>query len=151
MFLRGIKGVRTGLRSACGGFSFLELMVSICILASSIMLILGLFVHLFNASQKSVDLTAGTVVAESVLQKYLYDTPFPPQNLAIPYSGVVQLNNQAYIYTIYVQDINSSLKRVDAVVTWWNRTPDRASKEGYGMLKTEISRLIYRNSRIFEP
>jgi hypothetical protein len=151
MLLNGMKECDPRLRTLCGGFSFLELMVSLSILATSILLVLGLFVHLFNASQKGVDLTAGTVAGESALQEFLYDTPWPAQRLASPYSGMVPLNNQSYLYYIYVQDLNTSLKRVDMIVTWWNRSPDKTAKEGYGMLKTEIARLIYRNSRIFEP
>lgn len=153
MLLNRMKGFDLRLRTLCRGYSLLELMVAIGILAASILLILGLVVHLFNASRKGVDLTSGIVAGKSALQEFLNETPWPAPRLAIPYSGMVPLNNQSYLYYIYVQDLVSdaygaSLKRVDMIVTWWTQNPDI---KGYGMLKTEIARRIYRNSKISEP
>jgi hypothetical protein len=134
-------------RSATRGMSLFELMFSIGVLATSILLVLGIFSNLVNGSQKSVDLTAGSVVADGLLSQQIYQimsdsgtqTTFFNTSYASATAykaGTYSLNNVIYAYKIYCQDVKmgtlhsqltdatsstgtTNLKRLDIVV-WWN-------------------------------
>ncbi|MBQ7502175.1 type II secretion system protein [bacterium] len=134
-------------RKAEGGFSLIELMVSVGIMSITLLLVLAVFVGSTRASQKSVDLTAGIVVAESVLTKEVYnivnDSKYPAniRNKLLKgdgkpvASGVKNLNNTTFIWeltsTKVVNDtstatdnpfgVKNSLLKLDAEV-WWYKT-----------------------------
>lgn len=57
------------LRRAGRGFSLLELMVSVGIMSVTLLLVLAVFTGSMRASRKTTDLTAGVVVAETVLNE----------------------------------------------------------------------------------
>ena len=99
--------------------SLFELVISIGILATSILLVLGIFSGLVNGSQKSVDLTTGSVVAEGLLSQQIYQVM--SDNTArnalfsgagsgstpeVYKAGTYNLNNVIYAYKIYVQDVS---------------------------------------------
>jgi len=134
-------------RGAEGGFSLIELMVSVGIMSITLLLVLAVFVGSTRASQKSVDLTAGIVVAESVLTREVYsivnDTKYSSTiknkllkgDGTVIASGVKNLNNTTFIWeltsTKVVDDtstatdnpfgVKNSLLKLDAEV-WWYKT-----------------------------
>jgi hypothetical protein len=133
-------------RSLRLGFSLMELMLSIGIIGTSLILVVGIFTMLFSGSQKAGDLTAGSVVADGLLTQQIYQltsvestrTAFFQAAYTNPTffrGGTYSLNNTVYFYKIYVQDIDphitlhdtdtdgtagsTKMKRLDVVV-WWN-------------------------------
>lgn len=139
-------------------------MISIGILATSLLLVVGIFLTVTRASQKSLDLTAGTVIAESVLTRELYSVMgesstrqiFFTRNYATDplVQGTERLNQTVFTYVIYANtvldgDEGNRVKKVDAVVWWWNEggTAVAGVKPGYGFLRSEVSRLVNENSR----
>ncbi|HXE72600.1 MAG TPA: hypothetical protein VNO81_08055 [Candidatus Nitrosotenuis sp.] len=130
-------------------------MIAVGILATALLLVVGIFVNVSRASQKSIDLTAGTVIAESYIAKELYSilndetkkeaffaaggdpkynsrqTPFA--------SGTARLNQTVFVYNLYASDISPSsstysegnrMKMVDCVVWWWQEKGVEDSAEG---------------------
>ena len=103
------------------GFSLVELIVSIGIVGTSIILVVGIFGTLFKGSQKAADLTAGAVVADGLLSQTVYQVTASTDNglsasqiaffqasYATPTlytGGTYQLNGNVYFYKIYVQDV----------------------------------------------
>lgn len=181
------------------GFSLIELMISVGIMATTLLLVVGVFTNVMRASRKSVDLTAGTLVAESVMNRELYSIMTGPDKAAffkdgtVPaasshnlqagevkpnelLSGTERLNETVFTYKMYakaldltdpgagaaegsnaksVSDKNRVVK-VDVVVWWWaegakngeepaNGTDN--TRQGYGILRTELTRLVNQNSK----
>ncbi len=149
------------------GYSLIELLVAISILATAVLLMIGLFVSFLNSSQKSVDLTGGTVVASSLLNQEVYQvtsdnalastfwTTFYSPGAAPFASGSYPLNSVTYFYNIYCQDVEMparltsptnlspiNLKRMDIVVWWWNSSGP-STHQGEGRLQVESSRLMW--------
>ena len=54
------------------GFSVLELIISLAILASAGLLVMATLTRMLKPSQKAVDLSAGVVLAQSVMQEEVY-------------------------------------------------------------------------------
>lgn len=146
-------------------------MISIGILATSLLLVVGIFVTVTKASQKSLDLTAGTVIAESVLNRELYAVMSSDSarnrffaSLESMYDGSAEnrylvkgterLNQTVFTYVLYANNVitaeeGNRVKKVDAVVWWWNEggTAVAGVRPGYGFLRSEVSRLVNENSR----
>jgi len=141
--------------------------MSIGILATAILLVTGVYLFLFRASQKSVDLTAGTVVAESILREYqqrlIYDpatsTAFRNATYAtdtVIQTGSKSLNQAVFNYTIYVMDMNAllglsstptpappSLRRLRVVCSWWDAGRGLPGTDrGLGLLTVELNRMV---------
>lgn len=146
------------------GFSLVELMISIGILATSLLLVVGIFMTVTRASQKSLDLTAGTIIAESVLSRELYsimgdDTTragfFAANDPSVPIvQGTERLNQTVFTYLIYANtvmggEVGNRVKKVDTVVWWWNEGGSSVAgvRPGYGFLRSEVSRLVNENSK----
>lgn len=148
-------------------FSLMELMISVGILATAILLVTGVYLFLFRASQKSVDLTAGTVVAESILkewqQRLSYDvatsTAFRNSTYATDTlidSSTKSLNNAVFTYNLYAMDVNSLLglsttpnpppppiRRLRIVCSWWdNGRGLPGTDRGLGLLTVELNRMV---------
>ncbi len=148
------------------GFSLVELMVSMGIIATTLLMIMGVFMTVFKSSQKAVDMTAGTIFAESVMNKELRtimsDSTLRGRFFTLNYSinpyveGVERLNNALFTYKMYASDISmpswrtdNKMKKVDVVVWWWAAgsehdtvTTGRDSRSGYGILRTEVTRIV---------
>lgn len=129
------------------GFSLIELIVSIGIIGTSLILVIGIFAYLVAGGQKASDLTSGTVAADGLLSQEIYQimsvtntrNQFFLTSYSTPYllsGGTYQLNNTVYFYKIYCQDApltgtaftclqiyggssTTSLKQLDIVV-WWD-------------------------------
>lgn len=126
----------------CYGFSLVEVMVSICILAMVLLYVIGVFTTGMRANRKSVDLTAGILVAESVLTHEMhgilnYDSDkrnamfSDSASSSEPFvTGTQHINNTVFTYKIFVSNVGSAddifnktsnhLKKVDVQVWWWN-------------------------------
>ena len=142
----------------------MELLVSVGILGTALVMVVGVFLTVTRASQKSLDLTAGTVVAQSVLSRELHGimsheasrrTFFDRDYRTDPWvRGTERLNQTAFTYLLYANtvmngDVGNRVKKVDAVVWWWNEeaTSVPGAKAGYGFLRSEVTRLVNENSR----
>lgn len=129
------------------GFSLVELMVSVGIMAITLLLVMAVFTTSMRAGQKSVDLAAGVLVAETVLTKDVYDivhgkgdsvvdgssatirANLMDGNGDVVMSGIKDLNNTTFIWELKSTklagvdlDANiSDLLRLDVEV-WWYKT-----------------------------
>lgn len=157
------------MRSRSSGFTILELMMSIGIIAVAILAVLAVFTAVLRGSNKSVSLSSGAAIAESKLNEEIYsvlndDTArlnFFNSTTGLWLSGTDQtLNGTTYHYAIYVEDIAPSgapllvtpnrLKKADITVWWWNDSNVNSSgevRDGYGVLRTQMTRLINERSR----
>ena len=130
-----------------GGFSLLELMVSVGIMSVTLLLVLAVFTTSMRGSQKSTDLTAGVVVAESVLTKEVYDivnskpgdgakadakTALMDGNGKVVASGIKNLNHTTFVWELKSTKVipdgsvsgagtTNNLLKLDATV-WWGKT-----------------------------
>lgn len=149
------SGVR---RLRAYGFSLIELMLSISIVATSLILFIGIFMTMFAASEKGVDLTAGTVVASSQLTKALYEyqETYGLENLPTDGSEIknesVTLNKTTFFYRITSSGVGTpDLRKVDVEVWWWQNPDDKFATEtrtGYGKLYVKLSRLVYTGAEL---
>lgn len=163
-----------GKQSSNLGFSLIELMVSVGIMATTLLLVLGIFTNVMRASRKAVDLTAGTIVAESVLTKELYRVMADEGAKARFFdeannydtnelvAGTEHLNDAVFTYRVYASNVSlgstmatgNRVKKLDVVVWWWNSdekgedtTIHSQTREGFGFLRTEMTRLVNENSK----
>lgn len=124
----------------------LELIVSIGIIGTSLILVVGIFTVLVSGSQKASDLTSGSVVADGIMSQTIYQVLanqtafFRDASYSTPQvfrGGTYQLNNTVYFYKLYCTDASltgqqltfysnddgqvlaSCMRRFDLVV-WWN-------------------------------
>jgi type II secretory pathway pseudopilin PulG len=145
------------------GFSLVEVVLAIAIVATSLLLFIGVFLTMFRASEKGVDLTAATVVAESQLNKFLYWKQEQEGGLdglglvgdAVEPggSGKVKHNTIEYTYEIksrIADPAMPNLRKVDVTVYWWgdDANPTVQTKTGYGNLHVTLSKLIYTKNTI---
>ncbi len=141
----------------------MELMVSMGIISTTLLMIMGVFMTVFRSSQKAVDMTAGTIFAESVMNKELRvimtDTNKRGNFFNLNYSntpyveGVERLNNSVFTYKMYATDISmpswrtdNKMKRVEVVVWWMGTGTENSSRDGYGTLRTEVTRIVNQQS-----
>jgi hypothetical protein len=132
----------------------MEVIVSVGIIATSIVVLLILFISLIKASQKSVDLAVGTTVAAGVIDKYIYSTSFDVIEQKIESSGaspicsgIAELNNGRFLYDITGKKVTAGqILRLDIAVWWWqSETSHRVGiRRGYGTLKRELTRFVTR-------
>jgi len=145
----------------------MELVISVGIISTAILLVIGVFTFLFRASQKSVDLTAGTVVAESImeneLEQFIYNptlrmavmTNHASYNNTILESGTKSYNGSNFTYGIYVTDLsnmgstssitqNYPIISMNVVCSWWDSGGGLAgsARTGYGLLSVEMTRIL---------
>ena len=136
-----------GRRQKRAGFSLLELMVSVGIMSVTLLLVLAVFTGSMKASQKTTDLTAGVIVAETVLTKDIYNIVNQVDKEAdkgafenlkkggVVASGIKNLNNTTFVWELNSTRIDSTdsgtsvggttidnqLVKLDVVV-WWGKS-----------------------------
>ena len=161
-------GCSRGTRAS--GFSLAELVITIGILSTSIIMVAGVFTYLFNASQKSVDTTAGAIAARAFLQQWTLQLasnidPATKMPRALgAYSGqtseqlydtsrTTTLNGTSFNYQLYVQDVTTALMPTATgrtlmklrVHCWWfdggGNTPGIKRSE-YGAVSVDLVRLM---------
>ncbi|MFP4498182.1 MAG: type II secretion system protein [Vulcanimicrobiota bacterium] len=134
------------------GFSMMELILSLAIIGLALMFFMAVYFGLFKASQKGVDLTAGTTIAESELTQFMENLESNPAGLSsittvtFPVTGSSTLNTTVFDYEIngsVVPNTDGNLYKVDIVVWWWAGDEEKAKRQGYGRLSVRMSRLVY--------
>lgn len=156
-----------GRRPGRRGFSLLELIISIGIIGTSLILVVGIFTVLVSGSQKASDLTSGSVVADGLLSQTIYQVLAVPDRrndffrplYATPTvfrGGTYQLNSTVYFYKIYCTDVTALrglrwaptdiyglggsetyLKRFDVVV-WWNDAAAGAQTSAQSLSRSQL-------------
>ncbi|MBI3929166.1 MAG: hypothetical protein HY319_26715 [Armatimonadetes bacterium] len=155
---------------AVRGLTLAELVVSIFLVATALLLVIGVFLTVLRGVEKSADLTAGATVAESMLNFEIYrvlsDTsPFLTRNQFLtqdsppigPIEASFSLNNTVFTYRIYHQTVEDSagavlgagaaenrLKKVDIIVWWFTDNPG-TQRQGHGFLRTGLTRMVHQN------
>ncbi len=134
-------------------FSLVELMVAVFILATSLLLIIGIFVVIFNSVQKGIDVTAGMSIGEMVLSKYIFEN-YSTLASGAGQSDVVRVNHVPYNYNISVSSVEGAeakkLFRVACKIYWWERGSRSAQgageyfAQGYGNYSADIIRFVYK-------
>lgn len=142
------------------GFSLLEIIIAIGVLAIAIVTVTALFTKVLRGSQKSVDLSRGTMLAQAIISERIYNT-FDDDVVkdlwwtrvdAGIYAGPSNfwesqtVNDMRYVlYAAPVTALGAQPYRaakVDVVVWWWDSQQTGGAREGYGELRTEVSRLV---------
>lgn len=146
-------------------FSLLEIIVSLSILLTGVLLMVTLFTRLFSQAQKTEDHTAGALIADSVLSQELYaclatapirqvffdgiasgiyDTPGQlTQGVASNAQGT-QFNY--VIRAVYLSDVgntpNNRSAKVEVSLNW-----NGGTRHDAGILRVELARVVNENSR----
>ena len=120
------------------GFSIIELLISMSIISIALVFLIDVFTTGMKANRKSVDLTAGTLVAEEIISQELYgilsdndksNAFFAKNDDKVEYvKGVKYHNNTKFTYKMFISDVknmgdadnSNKMKKVDVQVWWWN-------------------------------
>lgn len=143
------------------GFSLLELIVSFGILTCAILMVAGIFSSVLRHSQKAGELSAGTMVARSVLADFCYgilavdadrEAFFGGSYAPDPINGVERLYGTDFSWLITHSPVaeleetsgppdESSRVRQVLIEVYWSGSTDRV-RQGSGLLRVELSRLL---------
>ncbi|MBQ7568515.1 type II secretion system protein [bacterium] len=152
------------------GFTLMELLLAISIIATVMLYLIGIFTTGLRANRKAVDLTAGTLVAESVISQELYGILSDPDKSSSFFShvygsttpcvqGTTTLSSTKFTYKMFVNDVsgfndaNNKMKKVDVQVWWWNNENADANsqaasfRQGYGVVSVGLTRLVNEQSK----
>ena len=159
------RGVRSGSASGKGveraslgdpsrGFSLLELMMCVGLLALAIIFIIVLFTQMLNAATKGGNLSVATYLASEQLDQLTYNACTEFSSLYMPKwdnieqkeevgSGARSLNHVMFYLYDSAQSLGSNaatnLYQVTAEVEWWQKVHNQASLLDH----LKLSRLIY--------
>lgn len=162
--MRSKHGSRKGGRRA---FSLLELVLSLGLLAAALVVLVTLFIQLFQAGNKAGHTASGVRVAETVLNQQLhavFHDAHPLYTRAAFWStdgtvdGGLQLAATDYSYQLDFTTVVSNtggatlgaslaenrLKAVHVRVWWWGPGAD-STRTGQGRLTVELCRLVNEN------
>ena len=152
------------LRRARIGFTLLETLISVAIVAVALLAVGAVFISLLSAGTKNSDAETATLVAQGTLSHTIYDlvtgTGYTPAQKAAaftapvatllvpPGTSNVTLNNQVYSYNITTQGVpipgpvkaNNALALI-TIQVWWNSDASGV-RQGQGRTSTSMSRLI---------
>ncbi|MDO5296702.1 MAG: type II secretion system protein [bacterium] len=156
------------------GFTILELMISMSIISIALVFLIGVFTTGLRANRKSVDLTAGTLVAEEIISQELYGiladadkskTFFGEGSTTdtnkLYVQGTKYHNNTKFTYKMFISDVKNmgdkdnanKIKKVDVQVWWWNDEGQEPSatqesfRAGYGVVSVGLTRLVNQQSK----
>ena len=142
------------------GFSLLEIIIAVGVIAIATLTIIALFTQVLRGSQKSVDLSRGTMLAQSIIAERIYSTFdddlvkdfWWSQVDAGIYAGPGNfwerqtVNDMRYVlYAAPLTGLGAAPYRaakIDVVVWWWDSEQQGGAREGYGQLRTEVTRLV---------
>ncbi len=122
------------------GLTFTEVMISLFFLNLTLLLFLGIISLMVRGSHKLIDHSSGALVCGIIMEKYVYDAPFPHCGSS---SGNVKSEGINFDYDIDVVDVVPHMRRVDVKVFWWPSPIEY--KEGYGRLFTGMSTIVREN------
>jgi prepilin-type N-terminal cleavage/methylation domain-containing protein len=167
MIAREVLLLLPGLR-ARRAFNLLELMICLSILATGIILSIGIFSALLKNSVKSGDRTTGAMQAESALtteihtilastglKNNFFNNDAPPNP---PINGTVLLAGTIFTYRIEHQVLkdailgtpignglaNNKVAKTDVTVWWWTDDPTHA-RAGMGYQTARLTRFLNYN------
>ena len=146
-------------------FTLLEIMISLGILLTSVLIMMALFTRVFGWAQKTADTTPGVLAADGLISRHLYEDLSSDASRRALFDGVqaglyaspaalhagttTNPTGTRFDYTlraVYLGDIGNSpgnrLARVDAEVVW---SPNPSN--GPGKLRVQLSRIVNENSR----
>jgi type IV pilus assembly protein PilV len=100
------------------GFTMLEVLITIAVLAVGILTSAGLAQHVIQGNDKSAELSAATVIAQNVLEQYQNSGYFGVQPLAA--SSPIVTTQGSYTVTATITDgtPNFNMVEVDVNVAW---------------------------------
>lgn len=115
----------------------MEAVLALALLAVLLTFVSGLFLRLLAGSQKSSDLTAGAMLAESILQAHCAEGEFlsstNQQRLLYNRDGS---QAEQFLYQVTCTRVSPGIYYVDVEVSWGG-----GSRQGQGQLKTRLGRL----------
>jgi hypothetical protein len=133
-------------------------MLAIGLLVMILLTLIGVTMSALRSSEKAALLGPATQVSESIMNRTLYqvanDLPagtkasFWAASGPAPWRGPTgeTIGAVNYEYAIYANTVdgagNNRLKKVDVVVWWWNSRSSNSSRQGYGRLQVQASRLV---------
>jgi len=129
------------------GFSLLELIISIGIVAVALLVVATVFISVLKSGAKNTDLETGTLVAQSQLNQVIFNVVnlngYTNTTRANVFSNpttivtsTVALNNQVYSYNVTTQPIpldlvhNNNLLAVFTVQVWWSSATGERQGQG---------------------
>jgi Tfp pilus assembly protein PilV len=140
------------------GLTFAELMISFALLAVVIVVVIGLFVKLLNASTKGLDQT----VALDIAQNRLDVVAASPASKWAGFAKTVDMaivdsrSNTTFYYNLTWDELSKDgikidnkmgdLYRVDVEVFWWPddaNNPKASQRIEAGKLRVNLSRIVY--------
>lgn len=144
------------------GFSLVEAILAIGMVACGILLVLALFSYMFKSSQKGVDVTIGATLGGKILDEYVLQNSQALRSLSVSsigdMTGSVPVNGVTYNYTVDLTNNYSAsdigpVRMVSVTVDWLGEKKNvgggedeakpAAFKSGYGMMSTTVSKIIY--------
>lgn len=148
-------------------FSLLELVLSLGLLASALVVLVTLFIQLFHSGDKAGHTASGVRVAETVLNQQLhavFHDSHPLYTLAAFWAndgtvdGVLRIAATDYSYQLDFATVvtgaggsslgaslaDNRLKAVHVKVWWWGASAD-STRTGQGRLTVELRRLVNEN------
>lgn len=151
------------------GFTVAEVLLTLALMTMAILALMGLSFSSLKATTKSADVTRGVQVAQQYLDRIIeqaladqpagmrasfFDQDIPGQ----PWRTVdIPLGQTRFTVKLFVQTVQDSstgaslggaagagnrLKKVDAVVSWWDGDGQSQGRAGYGRLQTQLSQLV---------
>lgn len=115
----------------------MEAVLALSLLAVLLIFVSGLFLRLLAGSEKSSDLTAGAMLAESILQQQCASREFVSsvnqRRLLYNRDGS---QAEEFLYQVTCTRVSAGIYYVDVEVSW-----SGGSRQGQGQLKTRLGRL----------
>ena len=148
------------------GFTFLETIVSVSIVTVALLVVAAVFTGAISAGSKNTDLESGVLIAQSTLNRTIYDVLnlTPPVTLvqkgiyfnsAVPTllaSSNVTLNSQVYSYNVTCQMVYDPAPppatnhlALFSIDVFWGLDPTGV-RQGQGVTRTSLSRLVNEQS-----
>lgn len=119
------------------GLTLMEAVLAIALLAILLLFVSGLFLKLLAGSEKSSDLTAGAMLAESLLRSQCDD----PNFLSSTNQRRMLYNRdgsqaEEFLYSVTCTRVSPGIYYVDVQVSWGG-----GSRAGQGQLRTRLGRI----------
>jgi type II secretory pathway pseudopilin PulG len=143
------------------GFTLLETLISVGIVAVALLTVAGVFISLLSAGSKNSDLETGVLVAQGTLSSVIYNVENnigysaaqktaifnTPSSTALISAGTVNLDTQPYIYDVTYQTVFTDASHTNnhlslfEIKMWW-ASDSSATRQGQGRTSTSLSRLV---------
>lgn len=152
-------------RTARSAFTLAECVLALALLTMILLTLVGTTISSLRASEKSALLGPATQVSDSLMNRTLYqvanDLPAGSNasfwGAAGLWRGPIQetIGGVNYEYVIYANTVldaaggplggaipNNRVKKVDIRVWWWEARSNNGTRQGYGKMEVQASRLV---------